>query len=766
MDHPVVFVSYSHDSAEHRKKVLGLAQRLRMDGIDIVLDEFVEGTPEQGWPRWMLDELDRADFVLVVCTETYYRRFRGHEEPGRGRGVDWEGAIITNELYRRRSRSTKFMPVLLDEANQGLIPEPLQGFSFYSPTSEEAYQQLYKALRGKGGVEPAPLGELQPIPEEPIQRLRFESRGAAQRVAPSKLPPAPAQLFGRDDELARLDAAWDDPATHVVTLVAWGGVGKTSLVGTWIAGLAARKFDGADYFDWSFYSQGTRDQGTASADAFVDAALRFFGDSEMAESPRAPWDKGSRLAELVAARRTLLVLDGLEPLQYSPASPLKGELKDDAVKSLLRGLAACNAGLCVVTTREPVADLSNFQSTTAPERPLGHLSIKAGVALLESIGVKGARSELEALVNDVRGHALTLNLLGRFLHEAFDGDVRRRDQVNFQEADVTTQGGHAFRVMEAYERWLETGGEVGKRQLAILRLLGLFDRPADVECLAALRCPPAIAGLTDMLVALRETQWNQSVSRLDQASLLIRDDESLDAHPLVREHFARRLKYGHPKAWKAAHSRLFDHLKNIAEYRPDTLQGLQPLYQAVLHGCRAGRQPEARAEVYSDRILRGTRNDGFYSIRKLGAISTDLAAIACFFEEPWRRVSPSLREIDQAWMLNEAATRMGALGRLREAVEPLKAALAMSVSKEDCKNAARQASNLSEMQLNLGELASALSEAEKSVYFADRIDDEPEQVFSRTALANVLQKKGRQGEARRRFREAESIQTKWNPTLP
>ncbi|MEO1086717.1 MAG: toll/interleukin-1 receptor domain-containing protein, partial [Acidobacteriota bacterium] len=104
MDHPVVFVSYSHDSTEHRKKVLGLAQRLRVDGIDVVLDEFVDGTPEQGWPRWMLDELDRADFVLVVCTETYYRRFRGHEEPGRGRGVDWEGAIITNELYRARSQ--------------------------------------------------------------------------------------------------------------------------------------------------------------------------------------------------------------------------------------------------------------------------------------------------------------------------------------------------------------------------------------------------------------------------------------------------------------------------------------------------------------------------------------------------------------------------------------------------------------------------------------------------------------------------------------
>ncbi len=75
-----------------------------------------------------------------------------------------------------------------------------------------------------------------------------------------------------------------------MTLVAWGGVGKTSLVARWAAGLAGRDFDGADYFDWSFYSQGTREAGGASADVFVAAALKFFGDAEMAKSAASPWD--------------------------------------------------------------------------------------------------------------------------------------------------------------------------------------------------------------------------------------------------------------------------------------------------------------------------------------------------------------------------------------------------------------------------------------------------------------------------------------------
>ncbi len=51
-------------------------------------------------------------------------------------------------------------------------------------------------------------------------------------------------------------------------------------------------------------------------------------------------------------RRTLLVLDGLEPLQHPAKSPVKGELKDPAIHALLRGLAAKNNGLCVVTTRD------------------------------------------------------------------------------------------------------------------------------------------------------------------------------------------------------------------------------------------------------------------------------------------------------------------------------------------------------------------------------------------------------------------------------
>ncbi len=44
-------------------------------------------------------------------------------------------------------------------------------------------------------------------------------------ISIGQLPITGAHLFGREAELTRLDQAWADPETNVISLVAWGGVG-------------------------------------------------------------------------------------------------------------------------------------------------------------------------------------------------------------------------------------------------------------------------------------------------------------------------------------------------------------------------------------------------------------------------------------------------------------------------------------------------------------------------------------------------------------
>ncbi len=104
------------------------------------------------------------------------------------------------------------------------------------------------------------------------------------------------------------------------------------------------------------------------------------------------------------------------------------------------------------------------------------------------------------------------------------------------------------------------------------------------------------------------------------------DPEALDAHPLVREWFGERLRLTNEAAWKEAHSRVYDHLRQATrEGQTPTLADLSPLYHAIAHGCRAGRQQEALTEVYENRICRRlpTGDVEFYAVNKLGAVGSD-----------------------------------------------------------------------------------------------------------------------------------------------
>ncbi len=772
---PSIFISYSHDSDEHRERVLGLSERLRADGIETILDRYVErGSPPEGWPRWMLNALDKATHVVCVCTETYYLRFRGLEVPGKGKGVDWEGALMTQSLYDARSVSTKCIPVLFARTDEPYVPEPLRAQTFYVVDSDASYEALYDALLNQGGVAPGPLGTPKRKPRATGQPLSFPSAPPAaeaknktsdvtRRIAGTQLEKhAPRVLFGRETELAALDAAWANGTLNVYTLVAWGGAGKTSLVFHWVqTRLAAKGWPGVErYFDWSFYSQGTGESRQTSADLFIAKALAFFGDPDPTQG--GPHERGERLAGLIRQHRTLLILDGIEPLQYPPNDPQAGRLKDQALDALLRELAADNLGLVVITTREHLTNVEGYATTE--EQKLDKLAKEAAVALLQDLQIVGTDEELHAAWQDAGGHALTLSLLGRFIADAFDDrDIRHYREVKFEAADREHQGRSAFKVMIAYERWLQSGGPQRQRELAVLRLTGLFDRPMAKPCLQALRAEPAIPGLTDALVKLTQPQWNIAVTRLSEVELLSVSRDVIDAHPLIREYFAAQLKREQPEAFQAAHSRLFDYLCENTPHRPDGIDGLAPLYEAVTHGCLAGRHQEAREKVYVDRILRGTGSGGSYSTFKLGAIGADLAAVAAFFDEPWRQVSPNLTEAHQAWLLNEAAFHLRALGRMTEALQPMRATLELNVASGRWQNAAVVASNLSELEVTLGRLPDAVTDARQSITHADQSGDAFQRMSERTTAADALHQSGQRAEAGTLFAEAERMQQERQP---
>ena len=288
---------------------------------------------------------------------------------------------------------------------------------------------------------------------------RLPARRGPEGISVARLPITGSDVFGREEDITFLDDAWANQHVNVVTIVAWAGVGKSTLINRWLGRMATEHYRSADLvFGWSFYRQGTTG-GTSSADEFLGAALTWFGDPD----PRigTAWEKGERLAKLVAHRRTLLVLDGLEPLQ-NPPGPQEGRVREPSLQALLRELAAFNTGLCVITTRTPVADIADHERTSALRRDLEQLSSDAGAELLRALGVKGDEQELRSASDEFSGHCLALTLLGSYLTDAYNGDIRCRSEVSGHLAHDVRQGVHAQKVMESYQTWFGEGPELAR----------------------------------------------------------------------------------------------------------------------------------------------------------------------------------------------------------------------------------------------------------------------------------------------------------------
>jgi hypothetical protein len=159
---PKVFLSYAHEPglAGHRERALDLAQSLRLKGIEANIDQFIEHDPPT-WPRWMLDEVRGADFVLCLVSPSYKVRTEGGGNPNEGRGARWEGAVITEELYSQFPASqAKFIAVVLQGCSSEDIPDVLMpvGRSYYHWPDDE--ENLYRRLTGQPRVTPAPIGEI------------------------------------------------------------------------------------------------------------------------------------------------------------------------------------------------------------------------------------------------------------------------------------------------------------------------------------------------------------------------------------------------------------------------------------------------------------------------------------------------------------------------------------------------------------------------------------------------------------------------------
>ena len=96
--------------------------------------------------------------MLLACTETYLRRFKGQEAPQLGLGGTWEGHIVTQELYNAQGRNTKFIPIMFCEKDGLFVPAPLQSATHYKVFDK--YDDLYRRLTSQPLISTPALGSI------------------------------------------------------------------------------------------------------------------------------------------------------------------------------------------------------------------------------------------------------------------------------------------------------------------------------------------------------------------------------------------------------------------------------------------------------------------------------------------------------------------------------------------------------------------------------------------------------------------------------
>lgn len=425
-------------------------------------------------------------------------------------------------------------------------------------------------------------------------------------------PLSSGRFFGRKQELKELDAAWEADTCRVVTVVGGWGTGKSALISEWLKRMQEDDYRGAVWVvGWSFRGQGSPDYG--GGDNFFHHALTCFGDPN--PDIGLEHEKALRLRVRIGDRRTLLILDGLEPLQSRPTEWEEGgQITDanEAMRRVIRHLATQLNGLCVITSRFSVLDLSDLTASgragSVWDIRLPPLDLRPATELLKSRNLHGPEEQFRSAVHAYQGHPLSLAVLAGVLQRRYGGNVARWREVSGNSEPID-------RRLSSLECLLT------EEEKTVMRLMGLFDGPAEAEAIQALRAGGSIPGLTDVLKRFDESRWTAVLRNLRDLQLLAEVNDKrpldLDCHPAVRSYFAKRLEEDQPEACRDGHLCLYKRFKEEGNLKEENPRVINNSYLAIRHGCKAG----LHVEVFDELVWKKMSSQ--FALRRVNAHGAD-----------------------------------------------------------------------------------------------------------------------------------------------
>jgi tetratricopeptide (TPR) repeat protein len=532
--------------------------------------------------------------------------------------------------------------------------------------------------------------------------------GSTVPVPKEEFPPLPVSwqleggpgggFIGRAEELNRLDRWAEDPQVSLIGVTAWGGAGKTTLVSHWVLSAGGAVRAGVrGVFGWGFYADPSVEHW---ADALLTWAAQEFGVRVPASRPAAA------ILDLLRQIPIMLVLDGLEVIQEGPAGTGFGRLLDGALREVLAGVCTFgHAGLVVLTSRFPFADLEAFDGTSARTLEVPPFTPAEGSALLAAAsGNSLDDAERRSLVRAVDGHALAVGVLASTL-----GDRPSVADLEVLRGELTGEEPTTARVNRVLRFSADRLSEPDRYLVAAV---SLFARPVSADVVLAVASHKAFRGhLAGWTHATVETAVRERLGGLVSWHA---DSGAVSAHPLVRDVF-RPLVLG--AAVLAADTSLAGLPDGQVAGRADLLRVVE-----VIEMLLDANQWKPADDLFARRTGSGR------VFLDLPAASLGQRAASAFVMTPARRAACAaqlgLRNL--GFFLNEAGINALAAGDLVTAQEYLRGSIQQNRGAAENADLSINLANLSACLGMLGDTSQARAVAAESVAVAEQAADPSE----------------------------------------
>ena len=614
----------------------------------------------------------------------------------------------------------------------GEVNDPVRGFAVRHPSRRRILQKLEAEL---GLAE----GELL-LPVEESAPNATAKREWGIRYAHS-LPRA-RHFVGRDGILATLDGWRQAAGAGVALVVAVGGAGKTSVVARFLARVNESALTPTGgIFVWSFYED-------PRVETFFEQAVSYFVPGGERCSPG---ERGPALESALREGSHLLVLDGMELMQETGAPGLThggggslstyGRIEDGSLRRLVTRLARGLGGSrCLVTSRIELTDLTHEDRGYLCLR-LDGLSDAEGQSLLRSWGIQGHARDLTPLLTEVRGHALSVAMIGSYAATFLAGDASRARAIALRPA--AREDPAARRLIDVLGSYAEA---LSPEERALMTRLSLLPSGAELKVLEAIaRAGGLVAGA---LAGLARDGLSGALTRIERLGLVSSNAEGtrFTTHPFVGQYFRSLLDVAPSEIHAVTRAKLAEHLESHRA-RP-TGKALLDAYEELLAHTRAGGAVEEAWGIYR-RSLGGFAELGL----RLGEMTRGARVLRGFLEKDPEQVDRRLSLDTRGRLLYDLGLYSGALGDLAYAAHCYRAHNEIMQGEESLPARIIGLRTLAYTERLRGELADALALVTASAELAAMAGSPGEQARGLALKASILHDLGDLALAKSAFEE-------------